>query len=118
MTTDRAVSPLARLSKLRAMSAKEVIHRVRYAAAIRTERRQHAVGNLAPPDRLRAAIDARFASPQWEQQLIASRLTQTTRFYSSVGHADAMRALFTTAYAQQTHATLAEAANARRHRFE
>ena len=52
----RLLSAAARLRKLRAMNAPEIAHRLRYAALIAVERRQHASGRLAPADRLAKAL--------------------------------------------------------------
>ena len=56
MSGARVLSVAARLSKLRAMSAKEIAHRVRHKAAIELERRRHRANRLAVPDRLRRAL--------------------------------------------------------------
>ena len=79
--TPPILSPLSRLSKLRSMSAAEVMHRIRYAAFISRERRDYHAGSLAPPDRLGHALVDSLRGSQWEQRLIASRAEQRHRFF-------------------------------------
>ena len=107
----------ARLSKLRAMSAAEVVHRVRYKAALEIERRQHRADRPADPERLQRALVADLRGGEWRARLIESRRTATARFFSSTGERDAVRALFHGAYAAELADTVAKAADARQHRF-
>jgi hypothetical protein len=118
MTAPHVLSPAARLSKLRAMSAAEIIHRLRYGGVIAIERRRHSVGRVAPPNRLRNALVGRLRTGDWEQQLVASRLANRDRFFCSVSERESVRALFATAYQRERAATLAHAARVRRHEFE
>ena len=114
----RILSPLERLSKLRAMSARELSHRLRYAATLSIERQRHRSGRLAPPDRLRAALRADLATGDWSQRLIASRQRHRTRFFPSVSAPDQMRALFANEYRRERDETLLHAAATRAQRFE
>jgi hypothetical protein len=114
----RILSPAERLSKLRAMSAREVVHRLRYAARLSIERRQHATGRLAPADRLQHALVRSLTTDDWPSQVIASRRHHRARFFPSVGVPDEMRALFEREYSRERADTLAQAALARQQRFE
>jgi hypothetical protein len=114
----RILSPYARLTKLRAMSVPEVMHRLRYAAQLTAERRQHKAGRLAPPDRLRRALAARFSAGSWEDQLLRSRREHRTLYFKSMVDGDAMRSLFASRYAAEREDARAHAARARRQEFE
>jgi hypothetical protein len=107
----------ARLSKLRAMSAAEILHRLRYKALLDKERRQQRAGTLVDPERLRHALAPSLQGPDWERRLLASRLQNRARLFPSVGDRDALRALFAGAYAREREDTVAQAAAARAHRF-
>ena len=72
--SEQAVVPFSgRLQKLRAMSRRELQHRVQYAAALKLERWQHARGTLAPADRLERALGSGIRGTQWRERLLASR---------------------------------------------
>ena len=90
----RLLSAAARLRKLRAMNAPEIVHRLRYAALIAVERRQHASGRLAPADRLAKALRSDLGGGGWEQRLLNARAGQRHRFFASVRAAEEMRSLF------------------------
>jgi hypothetical protein len=111
------LSPIVRLKKLRAMSAAEVAHRLRYAGVIAIERRHHAAGRLAPADRLKRALACGLQTASWERELLASRLANRTRFFRSVGDREGMRSLFASSYQPEWAATRVEAAKAQRHQF-
>src|SRR5215217_6140936 len=119
----------ARLSKLRAMSAAEVVDRVRYRLVIASERRRHRNGSLTPPDRLERALDWSVLSAQapaghhahtrrWRDALLESRHRNRHRFLAGVRDRDAMRSLFETRYRAERKDTLAHAEEARHHTFE
>ena len=113
------LSRAARLSKLRAMSAAEIVHRLRYAGRLTVERRRHRKGRLAPPDRLERALAPRFAATDWRQRLVVSRLEHRTLFFSSVvAPPESMRSLFATVYAHEQEETRVHAARARQKRFD
>jgi hypothetical protein len=118
MTATAVLSPAARLSKLRAMSAAEIVYRLRYSAVIAIERRQFRAHRLTPADRLNKALRADFRNTEWKQQLVASRRANRPRFFCSVSEPDSMRSLFATAYEEEWGATLAQAGRVRRHQFE
>ena len=113
----RILSQTARLSKLRAMSAAEIVHRARYMAWLTVERRQHAAGRLERPGRLQDALTSGFGEKNWERQVITSRRRHRTRFFQSLGAPDTMRSLFASAYAQERAASFAHAARARQRQF-
>jgi hypothetical protein len=106
----------ARLSKLRAMSAAEIAHRVSYKATLEIERRQHRAGRLQDPDRLRRGLVPALRTGDWRAQLLDARRTQA-RFFSSVSERAAIADLFAGAYAAERADTLAHAADARRQHF-
>lgn len=116
--TPPILSPLSRLSKLRSMSAAEVVHRIRYAAFISAERRDYHAGRLAPADRLERALADGFRGTPWEQRLLASRAEHHHRFFHGVRLPEAMRSLFATTYAQEHAEAREHAARARRQQFE
>lgn len=113
----KVLSVAGRLNKVRAMSASEIAHRVRYAAALASERRSHARGSLAPVDRLAKALRPDLAGPDWQQRFLESR-KKPARFFPSVHAREAMRSLFATEYRREYDATLQDAARARAHRFD
>lgn len=114
----RILSQASRLSKLRAMSATEVTYRVRYAARVMLERRQHAAGRLSPPDRLESGLVPALTGVAWKDRLVSSRLEHRGRFFAGVSAPGAMRSLFDTIYRDERAATMTHAASARRGRFE
>ncbi len=113
----RVLSLGARLSKLRAMSPAEILHRLRYKATLELERRHHRAGRLQDPDRLRRALVPRLRGGDWRARLFDERRQSGARFFPSVGEREAMTALFQGPYAAERAATVARAAAARQHRF-
>ena len=106
----------ARLSKLRAMSAGEIAHRLSYKATLEIERRQHRAGRPQDPDRLRRALVPALRAGDWRARLLDARRRQS-RFFPSTGERDALTELFAGPYAAERADTLAKAADARRHHF-
>jgi hypothetical protein len=113
----RVLSLGARLSKLRAMSAAEIVHRLRYKATLERERRQLRSGGANDPERLRLALTPAFRDGDWRARLIRSRRESPSRFFAGAGNRDAMRALFQGPYAAELADTTAKATEARRHHF-
>ena len=111
------LAPAARLSKLRAMSPAEMLHRVRYAATLAVERRQHRLNRLAPTDRLQRALQPSASTGDWQQHLLRSRCDHRTRFFASVGSRPEMRALFGREYARELADTRTLASQARCQQF-
>ena len=115
-----------RLSKLRAMSIREVTTRVAYKATLAKERRAHAAGTLVPADYLRdnlssavrAGLKTGSYETGWRTALLESRARGTAPFFPSVRERDRMRRLFDGPYAQERASCLREAALAREQRFE
>jgi hypothetical protein len=107
-----------RLSKLRAMSAGEIVTRVAYKATLASERRAHAAGTLVPPDYLQRNLTREFRSDNWRATLIASRARAGDRFFASVREQDALRCLFDGPFAAERASCLREAALAKERRFE
>jgi hypothetical protein len=99
------------------MSAAEILHRIRYASRLAIERRRHAAGRLATPERLKHALARDLATTNWKRDLVTARRQHSTRYFPSVGAADVMRSLFTTAYKQEQSATFAHAAKVRQKHF-
>ena len=83
-----------RLSKARAMSARELATRVAYKGALSVERRRHRQGTLAPPGRLGAAVRADLRGDGWQARLVSARQHTTARFLPSVHERAAMRGAF------------------------
>lgn len=111
-------SPWRRLSKLRAMSAREIAHRVAYRAALAAERRQHAGQRLSPPSRLRDGLTRALRAGDWKSQLLDSRRRHRERFLPGVRRPDRMRHLFAARYEAELQDTLRWASAARAHQFE
>lgn len=107
-----------RLSKLRAMSVREVTERVRYKALLTRERRQYNNGALAPADRLERAVRRDLRGPDWARRLIAARDSTPSRFLPGVYERERMRELFGAAYSAEHANTLREAAAVKARRFE
>jgi hypothetical protein len=101
---------VTRLSKVRAMSARELAERFRYAAFCRAEHRRHAAGRLAPPERLRLALVPELRdSKHWADRLLESRFESACRFFSSVVERDAMRGLFASEFRSEAGDAMAQA---------
>ena len=88
------------LSKLRAMSAAEILHRVRYQAVVERERRQHRGG---PTRRHRIDCGARScdlgAAADWHARLTAGRRSAPpSGFFRASASATPIRDLFRTRY--------------------
>ena len=94
----------ARLSKLRAMSAAEIGHRVRYKAWLEIERRRYRAGTLLRADRL-------------ERALVSSRQNAPRQFFPGAADRSAMRALFETRFRAELDDTVRQAAAARAQKF-
>ncbi len=118
MTSGQGPGVVARLNKLRAMSAAELAHRIRYRVLLESERWQHARNRLAPQDRLQRSLRAALQTTGWKEQLMASRATNVDRFFPGVHDRRAMRALFETRYVQERVRTMDHAAAVRRRHFE
>lgn len=111
------LSLAGRLNKVRAMSAAEIAHRLRYAATIAAERRAHASQRLAAPNRLQASLRSDLAGAGWESRLQASLAANRHRFFPSIAARERMRSLFATEYRRELDATIEQAGRARRHHF-
>jgi hypothetical protein len=107
----------ARLSKLRAMSAAEIGHRVRYKAWLEIERRRYRAGTLLRPDRLQRAVVPSLAGSHWAAALLKSRRSARNRFFPGAADPAAMRALFETRFRSELDDTVRKAALAREQRF-
>jgi hypothetical protein len=117
--TGSIVSMAQRLSKVRAMSPRELTHRLQYKAVLIGERRRHRAGRLAPPGRLHAALVSDLRGAGWEERLVTSRQKSgSTRFFAGVTARDRMRSLFATMYKEERAASVHHAELTRGHRFE
>ena len=112
------LGPAARLSKLRAMSAREFLARVQYKCVTTVEREWHRRGKLARPDRLKRALVRELRRPDWQSALLQSRRTSTDRFFVSASERPQIRALFQTRFASAFDDTRLQATRARERRFE
>jgi hypothetical protein len=107
-----------RLRKLRAMSAGEVWTRIRYDLYCSLERRRHARGKLAAPERLRRALTGRLRrGADWKRALLEARRATSGRFFAGVEHLDATRALLAERFLDELQAARAEAERVHRHEF-
>ena len=106
------------LSKLRAMSAREVATRVSYKATVMRERRQHARGTLVCPQHLRRSLDRGSQGKGWEERLLESRRASGARFFASASGKPAMRSLFESHYRQELVDCARWAERARQQRFD
>jgi len=107
-----------RLSKLRAMSAREIATRVVYRGALAVERRAHAAGTLVRPGYLQRNLSAAYRHDGWRAALLDSRGRATERFFPAVREQEQLRRLFDGPYARERAGCLHEAAMARESRFE
>jgi hypothetical protein len=112
------ISSGSRLSKLRAMSGREILHRLQYKTLLTLERRQHKRNALAPADRLRRALRPELQRADWQSALVAARRESTGRFYPGIQAPDAMRQLFSKQFSTEGDKARHHAALARAHRFE
>ena len=117
VTSPRVLNMWARLQKLRAMSAAEIVHRVRYRQVVNSERRRHRAGSLTPDDRLRRALGDHGHGSDWLSRLTTRRRINQRLFLPSVNERNAIRQLFQTRYAAEAADTVRRAADARSHRF-
>lgn len=106
-----------RLQKLRAMSLREIAHRVEYDVYLRQERRAFARQTLAPEGRLRDALDSTFRSEDWRRLLLDSRAACRRWFPQSIGQRPAMTQLFETAYAVELADMRVKARDTRHQQF-
>jgi hypothetical protein len=107
----------ARLSKLRAMSLREIAHRLSYRRLLTRERRAYERGTLAPPDRLRLALVPALQSGDWKAALLESRASNGRRFLPSIGEREALKRLFQSGYVAERDDMRLKAAEARTHTF-
>jgi hypothetical protein len=99
-----------RLARLRAVSAAEIAHRVRYQAYCALERRAHGRGTLAAPDRLRNGLRRSIRDdPQWIERLLQGRFNMSTAFYAGVVERPATLSHFERDYARERAAAIVEA---------
>jgi hypothetical protein len=118
MTRNNVLGLAARIAKLRAMSAREVVDRLRYRLFVDAERRRHRANRLAPPDRLERALTPDLQGPDWQQRLLAARRASAGRFLPSVSERARVRQLFETTFHRELQDTMHHAARARDGRFE
>lgn len=89
-----------RLKKLRAMSPREIVHRLAYGAVTAIERRAHARGALGQDGRLRVALAPSICKkPQWAEMF--QQRCGERRFFAWEDDPDAVRELFRTRYRQE-----------------
>jgi hypothetical protein len=106
---DRRAGPLDRLARLRAMSASELTHRVRYALYCTFERRAHRRGALAPASRLHDALVDDLRRGDWQSRLLDSRAGRRADFFAGSADRDVMRGLFETRFQHERRAAIAAA---------
>lgn len=108
---------LARLSKARAMSPRELTDRLLYKGVLSVERVLHARGSLARPGRLRDALRSDLRGTDWRARLLSARRQTRARFLPSVHERIAMKAAFVSRPDELGRAVAAADAAAER-RFE
>ena len=109
---------LSRLSKLRAMSGREVAHRVGYKLALWSERKRYERGTLAGAGRLERALRNDLRGAQWKSRLIDARRQSTARYLPGTRDRDRMRELFDARYRAELQDTWLHAGRARDRQFE
>lgn len=107
-----------RLSKLRAMSAREIAARIAYKGSLTLERRAHAAGTLVEPGYLQRSLGGGYRHDQWRAALLDSRTRAAERFFPSAREPGALRRLFDGPYASERASCLHQAAMARDRRFQ
>ncbi len=107
-----------RITKLRAMSAGEIVGRLRYHAVLRSERRQHDGSRGPADDRLRRALGRDLAGSDWPHRLLAARRSSPGRFLPGAHESNAIAQLIKGRYQPEYRDTLAHAARARAQQFE
>lgn len=102
------------LAKLRAMPAREISHRLRYAAYLSLERQLHRRGVLARPGRLRAGLVPEMAGHgAWHQALLERRAN--SRFFPWQDDAASVRDAFHSDYRLELEKARKIAEEAARH---
>lgn len=114
----KAAGITRRLAKLRAMSAREVLIRVRYTAALAAERRRHEQGTLVLPDNLERSLVPELRGPDWQRQVIERRRLAGTRFFPSVSQQASFHALFEGPFRAERTDCTRHAARARTNTFD
>jgi hypothetical protein len=103
---------VSRFAKLRAMSPRELLARVRYEGYTLYERQRFHRGKLAPPDRLRRVlVESSARKGAWQDELLSR--AGDRKFFPSLEAPDAVRTLFEERYAtewQRSRATADEVA--------
>jgi hypothetical protein len=88
------------LTKLRAMSMREIASRTAYKGYLAWERRRHHAGGLTAPDRLRRSLHPDLvAGPDWPDALL--RRSSGAVFFPALGDPAVVRAHFGTVYADE-----------------
>jgi uncharacterized heparinase superfamily protein len=96
-----------RLARLRAVSAAEIAHRLRYKTFCWFERQAHRRGTLARPDRLHTAlVQAIREHARWQDHLLESRFDRGPAFYAGAAEPARTRALFDREYASERAAAI------------
>ena len=108
----------ARLSKLRAMSSRELVGRIQYRCVTSIERELHKRRKLAAPNRLERALRRDLRGAAWRDALLASRRSSPSHFLAGARDRAGMRALFEERYPQELADTRLQASRARERRFE
>ena len=89
-----------RLAKLKAMPPREIAHRLKYRAYTALERQAHKRGQLARPDRLRAALATEIGGdPAWKDLLFER--TSTGRYFAWEDDPDGIRERFRADYREE-----------------
>lgn len=104
-----------KLDKLRAMSVREVGHRLTYGARTALERRAHRRGRLAHPDRLQSALRPAAARGDWRSRLLDR--SQAGRFFVWEDDPRQLRDIFRARYAGELVAAREVADRVARHQL-
>ncbi len=117
MKTRSVVALTGRLSKLRAMSAAEIVERARYRLLTTGERRRHRSHRLTEGT-LERHLRRELRGADWGERLLAERRRTRGRFLPGVSARDRMSALFRDRFPCELEQGLADAALVREQRFE
>jgi hypothetical protein len=113
------LSTRSRLSKLKAMSAGEIAHRISYNAFLAMEWAQHTRGHNADPRRVVHGLAAGLSRrSDWQDALLVQARSRPAAFFPSAVRRDEMQRLFTTAYAGERDSARRDADLAMSHTVE
>ena len=113
-----AVGLLRRVSKLRSMSASEVVGRTKYALLVARERKEHKAHPAARQSDLQHLLMKERRGPGWRERLLSRTPECAARFFAGCSDRDQMQRLFREVYTAERAATIEHATDARNNRFQ